>query len=54
LLCWGEFIPWSIGINAGGFTVAEEIALAIFSTLTLEGLDGSIAEGEEVVRDGFV
>jgi len=48
-----EFVPRGVGVDAFGLAAAEEVALTFFAAFSLEGFDGAIADGEEVVGDGF-
>ena len=49
-----EFVPGEVGIDARFLAAFQEVALAVFAPFSLERFDGSFAERDQVVGDGFV
>jgi hypothetical protein len=53
LLVFGEVFKGALDVDAAFLAVSNEVALAFVAALALEGLDGSLGDGEGWVGDGF-
>ena len=49
LLIGLEFVPRGVGVDVDSLAVAEKVSLAVPSAFALEGFDGTLSKGEEVV-----
>ena len=53
LLVFGEIFEGALDVDVALLAVSNEVALAFVAALALEGLDGSLGDGEGFVGDGF-
>ena len=54
LLVLGEIFEGALDVDVALPAISNEVALAFVAALALEGLDGTLGDGEGFVGDGFI